>query len=179
VAQPGTITGSIGVITAKPVTGSLREKVYAHTVEISRGASAGIFSDTAPFDEAERTKVRASVEHFYAQFIRRVANARKLSVESVNAIGGGRVWTGSQALTHGLVDELGDVRAAIRKARELANLPDYTPVVIVEGKGKPLPPQVAEAANPAAYLNYCLENARAVANGTAQALLPVWWKDLG
>lgn len=177
VAQPGTITGSIGVITAKPVTGGLREKVYAHTVELSRGANAGIFSDTAPFDEVQRAKVRASVEHFYAQFVSRVARARQMSEESVDAIGGGRVWTGAQALTHGLVDELGDVRAAIQKARELANLPDHAPVVLVEGKGKPLPPQVAEAANPAAYLSYCLENARAIANGTAQALLPVWWKE--
>lgn len=174
VAQPGTITGSIGVITAKPVTGGLREKLYAHSAELSRGANAGIFSDTAPFDEQQRAKVRASVEHFYKQFVRRVALARKMSEEQVDAVGGGRVWTGVQALSHGLVDELGDVRAAIRKARELANLPEHTPVEIVEGKGKLLPPQIAEAATPAAYLSYCLENARAIANGTAQALLPLW-----
>jgi protease-4 len=177
VAQPGTITGSIGVITAKPVTGELREKLHAHSAELSRGANAGIFSDAAPFDDQQRAKIRTSVEHFYGQFVRRVALARKLNEEQVDAVGGGRVWTGAQALTHGLVDELGDVRAAIRKARELATLPEHTPVEIVEGKGKPLPPQVAEAANPAAYLSYCLENARAIASGTAQSLLPIWWKE--
>jgi protease-4 len=177
VAQPGTITGSIGVITAKLVTGSLRDKLHAHSVEFSRGANAGLFSDTAPFDEAQRAQVRASVEYFYGAFIRRVARARGLSLEAVDAVGGGRVWTGAQALTHGLVDELGDVRAAIRKARALADLPDDTPVVLVEKKGKPLPPQLAEAASPAAYLNYCLENARALGGGMAQALLPLRWRE--
>jgi protease-4 len=176
VAQPGTITGSIGVITGKLVTGGLREKLSAHTFEISRGANAGIFSDTTPFDDGQRMKIRESVEHFYHQFVRQVARARHMSQEAVDAIGGGRVWTGAQALSNGLVDELGDVRAAIRKARELADLPDNTPLVILEGKGRPLPPQVADAANPAAYLQYCLENARQIASGTAQALLPVWWK---
>lgn len=176
VAQPGTITGSIGVITAKAVTGGLREKLYAHSVEMARGANAGLFSDTAPFDDAQRAQIRTSIEHYYAQFVRKVARARQMSEEQVDSVGGGRVWTGAQALTHGLVDQLGDVRTAIQKARELATLPDHTPVVIVEGKSRPLPPQVAEAANPAAYLNYCLENALAIASGTMQALLPFWWR---
>jgi protease-4 len=177
VAQPGTITGSIGVITAKVVTGNLREKVYVHSTEFLRGANAGIYSDSTPFDDAQREKVRTSIEHFYQQFISRVALARKMSVEAVDAISGGRVWTGAQALSNGLVDELGDVSVAVRKARELASLPDDAPVLMFEGKGKPLSPQIADAVNPAAYLNYCLENARAIANGRAQVLLPFWWRD--
>lgn len=135
VAQPGTITGSIGVITAKLVTGGLREKLHAHSVEFTRGANANLFSDNAPFDEAQRAQMRASIVHFYEVFISHVARARGLTVEAVDAVGGGRVWTGAQAITHGLVDELGDVRAAIRKACALADLPDDTPVVIVEKKG--------------------------------------------
>lgn len=177
VAQPGTITGSIGVVTAKLVTGGLREKLQAHTVTLSRGENAGIFSDTSPFDESQRAVIRASVEHFYADFIRKVAQARRMTVEAVDAIGGGRVWTGEQALAHGLVDELGDIRVALRKARELASLPETAPITFFEDKGKPLPPQLAEAAQPAAYLSYCLENARHVASGTAQALMLVRWAD--
>ena len=102
--------------------------------------------------------------------------SRKLSVEEVDKIGGGRVWTGQQALENGLVDELGDLKAAVKKARELADLPDDTLAVLVQGKAKPLVPQVAESANPAALLRYMQENLRLL-TGSAQYLLPFEWKD--
>jgi protease-4 len=177
VAQPGTTTGSIGVVTAKLVAGGLQDKLHAHSTEFTRGSNAGIYNTREPFSEAQRLKVREGVEHYYSQFIERVAQSRRMSAEAVDAVGGGRVWTGEQALTHGLVDALGDVWTAIAKARELANLPEDVPVTLVSGKGKPLPPQVSEAANPAAYLEYCLTNAHAIASGTAQALLPFWWRE--
>jgi protease-4 len=176
VAQPGTTTGSIGVVTAKLVAGGLQEKLRAHSADFSRGANAGIFSSQQPFTDAQRAQIRAAVEHYYDQFVSRVASARNMTSEAVDAIGGGRVWTGAQALSHGLVDELGDVWKAIAKARALAKLPEDTPVTIVSRKSKPLPPLVSEAATPAAYLDYCLTNARAIASGTAQALLPFWWE---
>jgi protease IV len=173
VAQPGTITGSIGVVTAKPVTGELREKLMVNAVEFKRGANAGIYSDAAPFTEAQRAIVRASVEHVYRRFVERVMRSRRMTFEAVDAVGGGRVWTGAQAQANGLVDELGDIRAALKKAKVLAKLPDDAPIAVVSGKGKPLPPQLAEAANPAAYLEYALANARLIANGSAQLVMPL------
>ncbi len=174
VAQPGTITGSIGVITAKAVAGSLREKLHVHTVEFTRGANADIYGDDAPFSETQRAQMRTTVETIYRQFVERVSRSRHMSAEAVDAVGGGRVWTGEQALERGLVDQLGDLRAALAKARELANLPDDAPVALVQGKAKPLPPQLA--VDPAAALRYALDNARALANGTAQVIMPIEWK---
>jgi protease-4 len=170
VAQPGTITGSIGVVTAKPVTGGLRDLLRVRAVELARGANAGIYSDAQPFTDEQRALVRRSIEAAYRRFVERVARGRGLSVEAVDAVGGGRVWTGAQALQHGLIDEVGDLRAAIRTARELAALPEGAPVEVVGGKVKNLPPQLAETVVPAA--KYLLDNARRVANGSAQVIAP-------
>ena len=82
VAQPGTITGSIGVITAKAITGGLREKFHVNTLEFLRGANASIFSDTIPFSETQRAQMRVSVETVYQQFIARVAKSRSISLGS-------------------------------------------------------------------------------------------------
>ncbi len=172
VAQPGTITGSIGVILAKPITGDLYEKLKVNRLEFTRGANAGIFSDAAPFSPAQREQMRESITHNYRQFVRYVADSRKMSVEAVDAVGGGRVWTGAQALENGLVDQLGDLRAAIDKARELAGLPEQAPAALVAGKAKPMVPQVAEQANPAAALRYLQENLQAL-RGNMLWLLPV------
>jgi len=171
VAQPGTITGSIGVITAKAVTNGLYEKLHAHRTEITRGANAGMMSDFAPFTDTQRVRMRQTVEHIYKHFVELVSTSRHLSYEAVDAIAGGRVWTGVQAKANGLVDELGDLKTALAKARALANLPDHAPLIVVEAKGKPLPPQLAEKANPAASLVYMHESLTAIANSSPQVLL--------
>jgi len=120
--------------------------------------------------------IRQHIERIYDQFIGRVARSRKMKVKAVDAIGGGRVWTGAQALRNGLVDELGGLDAALTKARAMAALPDDAPAVLFKGKGKPLAPQLAEQANPAAALIYAHENLEHVFNGRAQLLLPFVWK---
>lgn len=173
VAQPGTITGSIGVITAKVVTHPFWEKLHINRIDLARGANAHLLSDTSPFTESQRTQVSEGVERIYRQFIMRVARSRQMTSEAVDAIGGGRVWTGQQARAHGLVDDLGDLHTALKKARELAALPDDTPVRLVVGKGRPLGPQVAEQVNPAAALRYYQDNLRAIAGGSAQLLVPM------
>ncbi len=173
VAQPGTITGSIGVISAKAVTNGLYEKLHAHRTEITRGTNAGMMSDTAPFTDAQRIRMRQTIEHIYKHFVELVSSSRHMSYDSVDAIAGGRVWTGVQAKANGLVDELGDLKVALAKARTLANLPDHAPLVVVEAKGKPLPPQLAEKANPAASLVYMHDNLTAIANSSPQILLDV------
>jgi protease-4 len=172
VAQPGTITGSIGVISAKAVTGGLYTRLRVNRTSFSRGANADFFSDSTPFNEAQRARMRASIERIYQQFIDHVARSRKLTTEQVDAVGGGRVWTGQQALQHGLVDELGDLQTALKKARELAKLPDDAPLVRVGGKLKPLPAQLAEATQPAAYVEYVNRNLQTLCGGAPLVLLP-------
>jgi protease-4 len=172
VAQPGTITGSIGVVLGKPITSGVYDKLKINTVAFQRGANADLFDDATPFSEAQRAQMRLSIEHVYGTFIGRVAQARKLETAAVDAVGGGRVWTGAQALGHGLVDVLGDVRVAIAQARAKAELPDDAPIVLWRGKGEAQPPLAAKAA----ALAHVLGNVRAVMNGKAQMIMDVWWR---
>ncbi|MDL1902998.1 signal peptide peptidase SppA [Anaerolineae bacterium CFX9] len=170
VAQPATITGSIGVVTAKIVTGGLRDRFGVQTVEFTRGANADLFSEGKPFTEEQRALMRDQIEHFYRQFLEKVAQSRRMSVEAVDAVGGGRVWTGEQALERGLIDAIGGLKEAIAKARALASLPDDARTVLVETGGAWLPPKRRDAS---AALVYALENTRALTAG-AQVLMPFW-----
>jgi protease-4 len=170
VAQPGTITGSIGVIAGKVITQGLFERLRINRVEMTRGENANILSDVAPFTDDQRAQIRASIEHTYALFRKRVGEARGLEPSAVDAIGEGRVWTGQQALENGLVDELGGLDVALAKARELAKLDEETPAVLLNDEVKrPLGPIVAD---PAAATQYALENARMIYNGRAQFMMP-------
>jgi protease IV len=178
VAQPGTITGSIGVILGKPVTAGLLEKIRANRTIITRGENANLFSDGAPFTEPQRQKMWLSIQHIYQQFVGRVARARQLTPEAVDAVGGGRVWTGAQALDHHLVDELGDMQTALKKARQLANLPEDAPAWVVMEKGKPLPAQLAAQTQPAAYLTALERRVTSLLNARPQLLLPIEWGNL-
>ena len=173
VAQPGTITGSIGVINGKPTTQGMFEKLRANRVELMRGANASYGSDVQPLTPEQEDQMRKSILSIYDLFTRRVAESRNMTQEQVDAIGGGRVWTGEQALENGLVDQLGDLRAALEKARELASLPDQAPLLIMHGGNKDaLAPRVAESVDPAASLRYVYENMQLVFNGRAQVLMP-------
>ena len=110
----------------------------------------------SPFSDDQREMVRDSIERIYELFLGRVAESRGKTRDEVHAIAGGRVWTGAQALELGLVDELGSLRRALDKARELADMPRTAPTVLVRDKGKPIGAQVAEQ-NPAAAMRYALE----------------------
>ncbi len=176
VAQPGTITGSIGVFSAKPVTNGLFERLRVHRTELTRGANANYLSDSTPFSDAQRERMRQTISHIYDQFVGHVSRSRGMSTEAVDAVGGGRVWTGLQAKENGLVDELGDLYAALAKARTLANLPQDAPLVLVHGKRKPLPAQFAEQSNPAAILNYLQMGVTGLCSGHPLMLMPFEWK---
>ncbi|MGQ9600117.1 MAG: S49 family peptidase [Anaerolineae bacterium] len=121
-AQPTTLTGSIGIWGGKIVTRGLFAKIRANREEVLRGKSASLYADTAPFSDEERARIRAEIGAGYTRFKARVGEGRCMTDEQVEAVARGRVWTGEQALTHGLIDELGDLRAAADKARELAGL---------------------------------------------------------
>jgi protease-4 len=147
VAQPTTLTGSIGIWGGKVVTRGLFEKIQAQREGISRGKAAGLYSDMVPFSDEERAKVQADIGAGYIRFKARVAEGRKKTEEEVEAIARGRVWTGEQALECGLVDELGDLQAAAAKARELAGLSPrrYVSLVNVPVPKSPQLPQFLPA----------------------------------
>jgi len=122
VAEPGTITGSIGVIAGKYDLRGLYDRIGFRKEILARGEHAAIYTDYEALTEEEREIVRRQVRAVYDDFVRKVAAGRGLSVASVDSIGRGRVWTGAQAREIGLVDELGGLDLAIDLARVRAGL---------------------------------------------------------
>jgi protease-4 len=120
VAQPGTLTGSIGVVAGKLNLAGLWERLGLRTVILTRGDAAGMFHPSRGFSDDERERLAREVDALYRQFVRKVAEGRRLSPEAAEAAARGRVWIGAHAKERGLVDALGDVDDAVRIARELA-----------------------------------------------------------
>lgn len=122
-ADPGTITGSIGVVLAKPNVSGLLAKLGINTVEMQRGEMASMLSMTETFTPAQLTRLNATMDAVYDLFLERVASGRALEKSQVNEVGRGRVWTGMQAQQNGLVDELGGFFSAITAAKKAAGIP--------------------------------------------------------
>jgi protease-4 len=122
VAQPGTLTGSIGIYTGKFVVGGTLEKLGASIDGVSRGRFADMNSPTRPYTDEERQKIVEDIQVFYDGFVSKVAEARKLTRERVQEIAQGRVWTGRQAKDLGLVDELGGLDRAVALAKQAAKI---------------------------------------------------------
>jgi protease-4 len=141
VASPGSLVGSIGVFAVRPVIGGLLEKLGIGVESMTRGAHADLLLASRPLRAAARERLRADIDGIYDLFVQRVAAGRGLSVEAVDAVGRGRVWTGEQALGRGLVDELGGLRTAVRRAKVLAGL---DPAADVELVTYPPPRSLAE-----------------------------------
>jgi protease-4 len=131
VANPGTITGSIGVLTGKLVARELKERLGVGSDSVRTNDNADAWSVNAPFTPEQRALVEAEADLFYADFVQRVAEARHMSIEAVDAVARGRVWTGADALERGLVDELGGLRTAVRRAKVLAGLEVDTDVELL------------------------------------------------
>lgn len=123
VAQPATLTGSIGVIAGKPVLAEAWERLGVTWESVERGRNVGFLSFNRPFDERGRARLEASVDALYERFKAGVAAGRGLDPAAVEAIAQGRVWLGDQALAHGLVDELGGIDKARAAVSRLLNLP--------------------------------------------------------
>jgi protease-4 len=131
VADPNTITGSIGVIIGKFNISGLYNMLGLSTDSVQTSDNATLFSFQQNFTPAQRAWVEKSLHETYDQFIKGVAQGRGMTVDAVDKIGKGRVWTGAQAKGLGLVDELGGVDTAIRLAKQLAHIPESERVSIV------------------------------------------------
>lgn len=125
-ASPSTITGSIGVIFTMPNLKELmNEKIGITTDVVKTNRHADILSVADPLDAEERLIIQQSVNNTYDHFVELVAENRAKSVEEVNAIAGGRVWSGKDALELGLIDMFGGLEEAIDVAADMAGLENY------------------------------------------------------
>lgn len=124
VAERSTITGSIGMFLGKPVVKGLYDWLGVNNEYVMRGKNAGIFRETEKWTPEERAKMEEMAKGvYYDNFVPKVAKGRNKSVEDVNTLGQGRVWTGTQAKANGLIDEFGGLEKAIDIAKGLASLP--------------------------------------------------------
>ncbi len=130
VAQPGTITGSIGVLGGKMLTTGFWEKLGITYDEVHDGANATMYSSTSDYTPAEWARFEAWLDRVYADFTTKVAEGRHLNKERVLQIAKGRIWTGEDAKGLGLVDELGGYPTALRLARKAAGISDTDEVKI-------------------------------------------------
>ncbi len=138
VANPGTITGSIGVVNGKLVARDLKERLGVGSDAVRTNANADAWSINTPFTAEQHAQVEAEAELSYTDFVQRVADGRHLSTQAVEEVARGRVWTGADALERGLVDELGGLRTAVRRAKTLAGLDEEVEVRIVDYPGSSL-----------------------------------------
>jgi protease IV len=128
VAQPGTLTGSIGVLMGKPVLAGALERAGIRTDSVAEGARATMLAPTHPFTQDEWDRVNTWLDAVYRDFIQKAAEGRRMAVDQMHEIARGRVWTGADAAGNGLVDELGGLHEAAGIARRRAGLPGDAPL---------------------------------------------------
>lgn len=121
-AEPLTITGSIGVVGGKLAMKGLYEKVGLTVNVVSRGENSGLLSGVEIFSDSQRKVWLRMMEDIYQQFLSKAATGRKMDVEKLKGLAGGRIWTGRQAKENGLVDRIGTLEDAIAEARKLAGV---------------------------------------------------------
>ncbi len=168
VAQPGTLTGSIGVILGKPVLADALERAGITTDSVSVGTGATMFAPTHPFTDEEWQRINTWLDAVYRDFTEKVASGRRMPADRVDQVARGRVWTGADAAGNGLIDELGGLQTAAEIARRRAGLPADAPLRVYP-RLTPLdqlrPPESSES-RPAA--------AAALERGFADAGGPAW-----
>jgi protease IV len=145
VAQPGTVTGSIGVLAGKAVTAGLRSKIGVSTGELHTSANATMWADSVDYSDSEWGKVEAFLDRAYDDFTAKVAAGRGLALDTVMAVAKGRIWTGDDAKSLGLVDELGGYLTALRLVRDAIGRPAAAPLRL---KPFPRPPKPLDRLRP-------------------------------
>ncbi|MGE3400991.1 MAG: signal peptide peptidase SppA [Vicinamibacterales bacterium] len=131
VAQPATLTGSIGVFMGKIVLGGTAGKLGVATGTVTAGANADIYSPFTPFTDAQRAQLGEYMQGFYDTFVAKAAEARGTTPAAIHEVAQGRVWTGIQGKDHGLVDALGGLDTAVARAKALAGIPADEEVELV------------------------------------------------
>jgi protease-4 len=177
VARPGTLTGSIGVITGKLVTAGLFSKLHFNRETIAFGKHVTLGADEKPYTKEERQIVQHEVEWVYERFLEIVGKSRRMPRDELHPIAAGRVWTGRQALERRLVDELGGLEAAVTKARSLAGLSDRAPAREVRPARKQIAPRALP--NPAGYVGYIVEGMSLLSRAPALAVMDFLAEDGG
>src|SRR3954453_16323078 len=137
IAEPGTLTGSIGVLGGKPVVTGLTDRLGLRYDAVQRGAHARASSPHVPYDDSARERLEAMLDKVYDDFTSRVAQGRRMPREAVHDVARGRVWTGADAARNGLVDTLGGMREAVRIARLRAGRPPGPPCRRTPPSGRP------------------------------------------
>ena len=126
IAEPTTITGSIGVFGAIPNLSVLSERMGINAEQVGTNKQSNGYSLFEPISESFYNVTKEGVEDIYTTFVDRVAKGRNMTNAEIDSIAQGRVWTGKEALANGLVDELGNLEDAIKVAAELANIESYS-----------------------------------------------------
>ncbi len=173
IAQPATLTGSIGVVSLRPVLAGLLERAGINTVVLSRGAHSGLFSITEPLSENERQALRSQLFMTYDDFKQRVRDGRGMAETELEPIAGGRVWSGADALGHGLIDQLGGMPEALLRAQELAKLPQdrEAPIMVLRGGRDSVSPKPFPTSD---SLLSTLDMLQDTARTRVWAVLPFW-----
>ena len=174
VAQPGTLTGSIGVFGGKFAIGGTLNKIGVNYDSVVSGVNASLDSPFTPFTPSQRAKVQGMMQSIYDDFVEKAAESRNTTPEKVHAVAQGRVWTGQQARERGLVDALGGLDTAIAIAKEQAKIPKDEDVELVVFTGRrtlyeALSEQLGGASLLAAFGSR--SDARAIGAATAPARL--------
>jgi protease-4 len=121
-AEPGTVTGSIGVVGGKVNLAGLYQRLGVGKDAVERGARAGLLSEMRPFTADERSALRDEMEAIYELFLERVAEGRSMTRDQVNRVAQGRIWSGGRARSLGLVDALGGPLEALAEVRRRAGI---------------------------------------------------------
>ncbi|MBU1243496.1 S49 family peptidase [Myxococcota bacterium] len=153
-ASPFTLTGSIGVVGGKLVFKDTMTRLKVGTELLSRGRNSGYMATSRPFSPTEREMISKSMERTYQLFLDRVRTTRP-QVKNLEELAQGRIWSGAQAKSNGLVDRLGGLQDAATEVRRLASLPPETPVLIYP-RPKPWLQQISEMFDPDARMDLAL-----------------------
>jgi protease-4 len=177
VAQPGTITGSIGVILGKPVLREMFGRAGVSTDTVAEGTNATMFSSSRPFSDSEWDRINVWLDAVYADFTDKVASGRRMAPDRVHELARGRVWTGADAVANGLADETGGMYDAIAIARKRAGLPDDAPVRVYPRLGPldQLRPAESSEVRPAAFARFGTGALPAAAGNALAALFADEW----